>query len=437
MIPAIVGVDTFSYDVKLQGSGSDGQSSGNFSLGNTGQVDYKDIKAPKSQSSFSLVGSSDFSYPMVSLSGAGTQNNKASVKFDSVSLPNVFYLNLREFNVPVLQMFIGPANYAKIISYLGKWIKFDYQEIEKYMSEQMGGSFSINAYKQQIDQTQNKLENPAVWVKLQQAFVSSHVLRFASKKNTITPEGVAVVSYKFAVDKAGLKKFLMSAGKIMGTPVKASDVKKFDTEVKPAYLPTGEIWLGTKDNLPYKLIINSKITMPVSTASGIAKSAKNTGNLTSTASLVASFKDYNQPISLRIPSVSQSIIDVIKPFMESSVSQSIIDIVKPSIESSKDVVEARASQVKDSTGISVLASSRSQAEIFYSKSNSYSGLCRDIDMMALLKKYSSSIIFCNVASDSQTYSISTNLPSGKKFCVDSSGFYGEVSSFPGGKGSCR
>ena len=328
---------------------------------------------------------------------------------------DVFYLNLRQFNVPVLQMFVGPENYAKVSPYIGKWIKFDFKEIEKFAKEQGNGSFSFDSYKQQASLAQNKLEDPAVLVKLQKAFVDSHALKFVSKTNAKTAESVDVVKYKFVVDKAGLKKLLISGGQIMGTPVGASDAKRFDAEVKQTYLPSGEIWLGVKDGLVYRLVLNSNITIPAT---------KTAGKTTMIASLTAGFKDYNKPIVLVAPSPVQSILDIIKPYLEKSMMVPNNAMVPPGKNPAVDTV-----------GMSVLSSSRLLAEIFYSKNNSYSGFCLDRELMTLLKKISSSV--CNIASDKQAYSIATDLPSGKIFCVDSTGFAGVISLFPWGKTSCQ
>lgn len=145
----------------------------------------------------------------------------------------------------------------------------------------------------------------------------------------------------------------------------------------------------------------------------------NTGKLTSTASLVASFKDYNRPIDLHIPSISQSIIDIIKPFMEAS-----------------------KALTKDAQASSLLSSARVSAEIYYDNhGNSYNGYCQDEKSFktiaaGLLKDYSLGLS-CLVSTDGQDYLAYFKASSGKAYCVDGTGFSGAVSILPTRKTTCQ
>lgn len=402
MFQAIKDVRALNYNLKLQGTTVNDKNNVNYLVDLNGQIDTSNIASPKSQTSFSLSGNNKSSLGNV----AG--NNNISIKLDTLSLNNIFYLNLREFNLTVIKAFVGPEGYNQITSYIGKWIKFDPKEIESYFQQQAGTSLTINSYKQQLTKSQSKLEDPVVQAKLRQAFVSSHVLRFTSRSKIKTAEGLSATSYKFTVDKVGLRKLIIATSQIMGTPIDAKNLKKFDTEVKQAYLPSGEIWIGTTDNLPYKLVLNSNINIPASAS---------TKKLAMTYNLTANLKDYNKPVKLVAPSPIQNILDLIKPYLEKA-----------------------KSTAKEASSLSLLSTTRTLAEIYWGEhQRAYYGFCQDKILSATkeqLQKYSLTLN-CRVSPDGQSYFAYLKLASGKINCVDSTGFNGMVRNTPTNQNLCQ
>lgn len=97
--------------------------------------------------------------------------------------------------------------------------------------------------------------------------------------------------------------------------------------------------------------------------------------------------------------------------------------------------EEQRAAIRESSTLMVLGNLRIQAELFYNENQfSYAGFCEDI---AADFQYSSTDMACATTPDGQTYRVSAPLlASAGVYCVDGSGFAGEVAVLPADVVSC-
>lgn len=173
-----------------------------------------------------------------------------------------------------------------------QWIKFDTEAMKKDPSlAEMAKQYS-------------KDQMPAVptaeqFDKLKLAFWQSGAIKITEK---LPNEKVAEVDshhYRYAIDREGLKKFLLAAGKIFDekelTPEQLTELNK---GLEKMEMPTGEIWVGQKDLLPHQITLDINIK-PTDQSSYSGKIAIKLG-----------FKNFNQTKPIEAPAESKTLEEV-------------------------------------------------------------------------------------------------------------------------------
>ncbi len=224
-----------------------------------------------------------------------------------------------------------------------------------------------------------------------------------------TPEKINdVLSYHFAfvLNKEGiteyinsLKNFINEIGKDNATlsSFDPTDIIE-DLELINNFL--GEAWIGKENYLPYKLVVS----LDNMSTEGVKESD---------VKITAVFKDWDLPQGIEAPLGALSLEEFFATFVESS-----------------PLGDAR-NKGADAAIKANLASARAQAEIYYDKSMSYSGVCSNgdniqtyaggiKDILSSAEDASGSTVICKDSKNE--WAASAKLKSDGYWCVDSKGF---------------
>ncbi len=145
---------------------------------------------------------------------------------------------------------------------------------------------------------------PEQTAKLKQIIAQSKVFKVTEKLASEKIEGVDTYHYKFLIDKTELKKLVVDInGVVQNTTFTDKELAAYDKSLEAIDNLGGEIWIGKKDYLPYKILFTI----------GIKETAefKTAGQLTATLL----FKNYNQPVQIDIPSPVKSIEEILGQFL--------------------------------------------------------------------------------------------------------------------------
>ena len=122
-------------------------------------------------------------------------------------------------------------------------------------------------------------------------------------------DGVDTYHHKFLIDKNKFKKLIADLDAVVqDNPPLEEEVKEesngesnsdFDKKFEVAEPIEGEIWIGKKDYLPYKIFLSMKVKEK--------RKSKTAGQLT----IALLFKNYNKPVEIDIPSSVKSIEEII------------------------------------------------------------------------------------------------------------------------------
>jgi len=189
---------------------------------------------------------------------------------------------------------IGKIIYAKLsdVPNLGffdlsaiknQWIKIDTEALKK--------QFGLEKIEEQLKETQKKQElSPEQIEKLKTAVQQTKIFKITEKLAGEKIEGINTYHYKFAIDKEGVKKLFADISQIVqDKTLTEEELANFDKSFEAVELPEGEIWIGKKDLLPYKIILSSIIKE--------TDKSKTSGKISFTLLL----KNFNKPVQIDIP----------------------------------------------------------------------------------------------------------------------------------------
>lgn len=189
-----------------------------------------------------------------------------------------------------------------------QWVKIDFAEIKQRAQStfsQFGTSTAMLA-----SSTPDKLTlTTDQLIKIKQAVDQSQVIKVTAQLPNEQLAGVETYHYQLAVDKAELKKLLLAVAAIVQdrTP-STEELEKLDSALASAELPKAEIWIGQTDFYPYKLLLTPKV-----------KTAAEVGEI----SITLSFKNFNQPITVAIPTPVKTVEEFMAGLMGTSTNKSI------------------------------------------------------------------------------------------------------------------
>jgi hypothetical protein len=245
-----------------------------FSINFNGKSDVNDLNNPKGSFAFNIK--TDALKELT--------QGESTFGLEVRTINKVVYVKLN--NLPNLGFFD--------LSFLSnQWIKIDTEVIKK--------QFGLEKFEEQIKEAQGQQElNPEQTEKLKQVVAQTKVFKITEKLASEEIEGVNTHHYKFLIDKNELKKLITDISVIVeNKTLTDKELAEFDKGLEAVESIGGEIWIGKKDYLPYKIIFTV----------GIKETAesKTAGQLTATLL----FKNYNKPVQIDIPSPVKGIEEIL------------------------------------------------------------------------------------------------------------------------------
>ncbi len=255
-----------------------GKQTNDFSINFNGKSDVSDLNNPKESFTFNIK----------------TDALKESTQGEFTFALEIRIINkigyIRLNNLPNLGFFNSSA-------LSNQWIKIDTEAIKK--------QFGLEKLKEQIKEAQKQQElTPEQTEKLKQIIAQSKILKVTEKLASEKIEGVNTHHYKFLIDKAELKKLIVDiSGVVQNKTPTDKELAKFDKSLEAIDNPGGEIWIGKKDYLPHKILFTVEIKETAE--------SKTAGQLKATLS----FKNYNKPVQIDIPSPVRSIEEIMRQLL--------------------------------------------------------------------------------------------------------------------------
>jgi len=246
----------------------------NFSINFNGKVDTSDPSNPK---------------------GSLTFNIKTDALKKMTQRESVFGLEVRVINKIIYVKLNNLSNLGFVdLRFLSnQWIKIDTKTVKKQSGfEKPEGQIGKERKQQKLNSEQLK--------KLKQAVIQAKILKVTEKLASEKIEGVNTHHYKFSIDKNELKKLVVNTNEIVQSKTLTDeDLTKLDKELKAIKSLEGEIWVGKKDYLPYKILFIIRTKK--------ATESKTVKQLTATLL----FKNYNKPVQVDIPSPVKDIKEIL------------------------------------------------------------------------------------------------------------------------------
>jgi len=378
------------FDVNLEGEE-------NFSMKIESEEDYDatDKLNPKSQSTIDMD---------IFVEGV-------NMFFDSEirSLDEILYVKIGTVPLPIS---LGLSSEGiDVDDWTNKWFRLDFKELGMSLGKTLSEEGQVK-----IEEELKELLSEHPLAKVVEELTSEKI------------EGQDTYHYLLSIDKENLKVFLAGLMEMLGKYSGLVDLKQNNEEISndvdEAFEKIGgidfEIWIGKKDKLIYKVAGQKSFDL-----SDLEPEEERTLSL----NFDMSFSKFNEPVEILAPDDSQSIIEMLMPFIQmftgGTGGTGGADIFG---------LGGAADKAKDSRIKSALNQARVQAELLWmnSEGGSYKELCyygglnvNHLDYGFQLKTISDdvmsqgSILTCYSSKDN--YCISASLLKGGFFCVDSAG----------------
>ena len=293
----------------------------NLTVTASGDTDFTDAKNGKMTANFNI--------------SLGFGNISFTVDGESRSVNKIFYLKIN--NIPNIP-FLNQAGSSQLLSTLqgiaGTWLKIDPQEIQKSFLTSSATPLSNQVMLNVNQQEDTYKQFTDLLGKLQPKFKSSLAnASIYSYQSLLTSEkinGVECYHYKVALDKEGFKQFIIQFIKIYNTEAKGSTIqglptnnsinesdlnKQVDSLFKYFNTNTGEVWIGQKDFMTYKMLWHFVMKNPDDKNGSQVK-----------IDFVSTFSDINTPKSISEPTGAKSIIDVYTELMAKATGKTTAEI---------------------------------------------------------------------------------------------------------------
>ncbi|PIZ96842.1 MAG: hypothetical protein COX80_00375 [Candidatus Magasanikbacteria bacterium CG_4_10_14_0_2_um_filter_33_14] len=258
-------VKTWEYSGKLSVEGTFEDKDYALSSDFGGVYDMTDVENPK------ISGSVDLKLDMPLMDGL-------EAGLDIKSLNKNYYFNVTK--TPEIP-------FVDLSDFENQWVKLDLGSLqeqlgidEKEITSKLDKS---KLTKEQIDQ-------------IRKAVIKSQIIEVTEKLKSEKLNDVNTYHYKFVINKDGLKEFLLALQDIV--PDESSlnrSIEDFDETFKDFPEHEGEIWIGKKDSLLYKVTFSAKVQEE---------------GVDATIALSYEFKNYNKPVLIEEPEESKSLIEM-------------------------------------------------------------------------------------------------------------------------------
>lgn len=203
------------------------------------------------------------------------------------TIGQVVYLKLN--NLPILGFFD--------LSFLtNQWFKFDPETLTEILKKQLG----LEGIEEKIEELKKEQElSPEQIEKLEEIVAQSKVFKITGTLPSEKIEGVNTRHYKLIVDKEELKKLLVDISTVVQDQISTEEgLVGFEEGLEIIEFIDGEIWIGKKDYLPYKI----SLTMIIKETSESKTAGKSIATM--------SFKNYNKPVKIDVPSPVKDIEEI-------------------------------------------------------------------------------------------------------------------------------
>ncbi len=247
-------------------------------------------KLPKSDDS-RVAGSSTTKFGLDfsgSIDATDARNQKGEVK---ISLPDTglgfgdLGFTMRWIDkVVYLKVDKIPAVLGDYSKYQSLWIKADSDELVKEYNTEFSQNESVNEL---TEEQQNQI---------QQLFVNANFVQSFTKLADEEIDGVKTYHFALAIDRQGLKKYVEDVTKIYDPSSEFSEI--FTMAFDSIEFKDLEVWVGKSDKMLHR------ISVSLSDKSGMSGGAS--------VNLVLNLKDFNQPISIEVPTSTKNILEVIE-----------------------------------------------------------------------------------------------------------------------------
>jgi len=192
-------------------------------------------------------------------------------------------LNMKEFGQGDFSLSLEARSALSPIT--NQWIKIDIDALEK--------RFKINKSTQEW--------SPEQIEKLKISLKKNKIFKVTGTLESEKIEGEDTFHYKFTIEKEGIKKFINDVIDItQDKKLTEEELAEFDKGFETLKSPSGEIWIGKKSFSLYKISFNSEIKDIGKL--GDEKSGIITPEISGKISFVLSFKNFNKPVQIDIPS---------------------------------------------------------------------------------------------------------------------------------------
>lgn len=314
-----------------------------------------------------------------------------------------------------------------------QWIKVDQESIIDFIKELAKDEWMPEMEKM-VEEFEKKLEER----KIAEKEIQEKVKKILSERTPIFVkkefpdeeiDGIKVYHYLIGIDKNKLLETIPELWKIIeeemlkeyGTSITFNE-KELTEKLGEIFDKIGdlegEIWIGKKDYLPYR--IKGEKTLDL---------AQFNSNEEGTVSLILDIKNsrFNQPIEIEAPSEYKELKEILIPVFE--------EYMK--------ILEENRSRAKDARIMANMSQVRSIAELIYSKDNSYKNLCYNLtlnenapiygtDLMIIekdIKESQGGVLSLNCYSSKESYCVVGDLASfvRGKLCIDSMMSFKEIS----------
>ncbi len=271
MMSNLSDVKSMEYSARLKAAGPgnalSGLSAGGFGLAAPGQGGAPAI----GEIMVDLSGAGDFinlndpKFKFALNVFAGNLNGGKPIGFDTVALKSGFFFKVNN---------VGEIAGFDLSSLSDQWISF----------VQPAGAPAAQ------DLSSDEIQS------LKKAMRKAKIIRIEAELAPEDVQGVPARHFKFAFDKDGLKNLMADLGKEpYGKKLNGKKLQDFEKSIEAKPMPTGEIWIGQKDSMPYKLVMDLTEKTP--------------------ASLTLAFSRFNQPVQVDAPAQSRPFQDVLMMVM--------------------------------------------------------------------------------------------------------------------------
>lgn len=331
---------------KVNAISTSNKKSSDFSINFTGSSDIQNPNNPKGQFSFNIKTDA-------------LQQKEFTFGLEIKTIDKIIYAKLSD--APNL-------GFSNLSAVKNQWIKIDPETLKK--------QFGLEKLDEQIKEARKKSElTPEQIEKLKTAVQQDKIFKITGKLANEKIEGINTYHYKFAINKEGVKKLFADISQIIqNKTLTEKELAEFDKKLEAAQLPEGEIWIGKKDLLPYKITLNSIIKE--------TDKSKISGEISFTLLL----KNFNKPVQIDIPQQTKPLEEFLKELI-GGLQNLAPNNTFPTVNQqhfNKGMNQAAGERARDAKRQAGLYQIRLELELYYDKHNKYPFSLNEISPKYLL-----------------------------------------------------